>query len=54
MWDPATTQPLIEELEDQMPRLAQSIAARDFVALGVTAALLAAVIVLNHYLGHLI
>ena len=30
------------------------LAARDFVALGVTAALLAAVIVLNHYLGHLI
>ena len=30
------------------------LAARDFIALGVTAALLAAVIVLNHYLGHLI
>lgn len=30
------------------------LAVRDFVALGVTAALLAAVIVLNHYLGHLI
>ena len=30
------------------------LAARDFIALGITAALLAAVIVLNHYLGHLI
>ncbi len=31
MWDPATPHPLIEELENQMPRLAQSVAARDFV-----------------------
>ena len=30
MWDPATTHPLIEELENQMSRLAKSIAERDF------------------------
>lgn len=30
MRDPVTTQPLIEELENQMSRLAKSIAERDF------------------------